>query len=200
MLKLINLLVPQGSIYMFGGMKADGNITRELWRLDTQTLKWSLMPSKRAARVGGGRGGGGRSGNGRRNRQGRKERNRRNNRNGKNKDDEANVNGREWGDEEEEEEKEAQKEENKEKEQEEEEKEKEGQGHQRKNRGGGCSHAPGPCAPIRCVGHASVVVQKGKKNVMLVIFGHSSVYGYLNTIQEYDLGKVLMLFPCLDSS
>lgn len=180
-------MVPQGSVYMYGGMKADGNITRELWHLDTHTLKWSLMPSKRAVRAGGGRGGGGRSGNGRRGRQGRKERNRRNNRNGKNKDDEGNVNGREWGKEEEEQEGEEE-EENKENEQEEEERE----GHQRKNRGGGCSHAPGPCAPIRCVGHASVVVQKGKKNVMLVIFGHSSVYGYLNTVQEYDLGKLLI--------
>ena len=168
-------------------MKEDGNITHELWRLDTQTLKWFLMP-KRVAR--GGRGGGGRSGNGRRSRQGRKERNRRNNRNGKNKDDKGNSNGREWGEEEEEEDQENE-EGNGNKEIDEEEDMREG--HQRKNRSGGCSHASGPCAPIQCVGHASVVVQKGTKNIMLVIFGHSSIYGYLNTVQEYNLGKLLIL-------
>lgn len=54
---------------------------------------------------------------------------------------------------------------------------------------GGCAVTPGPCAPIPCVGHAAVVVQKGKKKIMLVIFGHSSRYGYLNTVQEYNLGK-----------
>ncbi|XP_045109303.1 attractin-like protein 1 isoform X1 [Portunus trituberculatus] len=175
-------VVYNGSIYMYGGMKADGNITHELWRLDTQTLKWSLIP-KRVGR--GGRGGGGRSGNGRRNRQGRKERNRRNNRNGKNKDDKSNSNGREWREEEEEQEQEN--EEGKANKENDEGEEKEG--HQRKNRSGGCSHAPGPCAPIQCVGHASVVVQKGTENIMLVIFGHSSVYGYLNTVQEYNLDE-----------
>lgn len=62
---------------------------------------------------------------------------------------------------------------------------------------GGClSSSPGPSAPIPCVGHAAVVVQKVKKNVMLVIFGHSSRYGYLNTVQEFDFGKTGILIIC----
>lgn len=34
------------------------------------------------------------------------------------------------------------------------------------------------------------IVQDGKKvqNLMIVIFGQSPVYGYLNTVQEYNFG------------
>ncbi|KAB7494399.1 Attractin-like protein 1 [Armadillidium nasatum] len=39
----------------------------------------------------------------------------------------------------------------------------------------------GSCMPIGVVGHAAVVV----KDMMLIIFGHSSVYGTLNLVQEY---------------
>nr|XP_027236608.1 attractin-like protein 1 [Penaeus vannamei] len=95
-----------GSIYMYGGMKEDGTITREFWQLDTSSLAWSLVPMEKSSR-------GGKSRNGRKGRLGRREGNRRNNRR-----------------------------------------------------------------------HAAVVVQKVKKNVMLVIFGHSSRYGYLNTVHR----------------
>ncbi|CAL4137219.1 unnamed protein product, partial [Meganyctiphanes norvegica] len=55
------------------------------------------------------------------------------------------------------------------------------------NNEGVCSSTlSGPCAPIAVVGHTCVVVQKGQKQIMLVIFGHSEKYGYLSTVQEYE--------------
>nr|XP_053644243.1 attractin-like [Cherax quadricarinatus] len=158
-------VVYNGSIYMYGGMKEDGSITRELWRLDTESLKWSLLPSERGARIGG------RSRGGRRGRLNRRERTRRTNRSGKSREDkEENISNRkDWEEDEHAEDLSIEDEEP-----------------INKSEIGGCASAPGPCAPIPCVGHAAVVVQKVKKQVMLVIFGHSSRYGYLNTIQEYD--------------
>ncbi|XP_069172715.1 attractin-like protein 1 isoform X2 [Procambarus clarkii] len=157
-------VVYNGSIYVYGGMKDDGSITRELWRLDTESRKWSLLPSERGAKIGG------RSRTGRRGRLNRRERNRRTNRSGKSREDkEVNITNRK--DLEEEEHAEDQSIEDEEP--------------INKSEIGGCASA-GPCAPVPCVGHAAVVVQKAKKQVMLVIFGHSSKYGYLNTIQEYD--------------
>lgn len=158
---------------MYGGMKEDGSITRELWRLDTECYEWSLIPSERGA-WGSGRGRGGRWG-----RLGCHERNRRNDRSGRSKEDKEGIisNHRDWEEEEESIEEDIKEEE-----------------HTSKNESGGCASAPGPCAPIPCVGHAAVVVQKAKKEVMLVIFGHSSKYGYLNTVQEYDFGKKLKIW------
>ncbi|XP_065349257.1 attractin-like protein 1 isoform X2 [Cloeon dipterum] len=47
-----------------------------------------------------------------------------------------------------------------------------------------------PCGPLRSTGHtATVVSSKVKKSEkMIVIFGHSPIYGYLNTVQEYNFG------------
>ncbi|XP_071548836.1 attractin-like protein 1 isoform X2 [Panulirus ornatus] len=158
-------VVHNGSIYMYGGMKEDGSITREMWRLETECVEWSLIPSDRGA-WGSGRGRDGRWG-----RLGCHERNRRNDRSGRSKEDKEGIisSHRDWEEEEEHSEEDIKEEE-----------------HPSKNESGGCASAPGPCAPIPCVGHAAVVVQKAKKEVMLVIFGHSSKYGYLNTVQEYD--------------
>nr|CAD7262632.1 unnamed protein product [Timema shepardi] len=46
------------------------------------------------------------------------------------------------------------------------------------------------CGPLRSVGHtATIVTDKAKKvERMIVIFGHSPQYGYLNTVQEYHFG------------
>ncbi|KAK7083088.1 hypothetical protein SK128_015194 [Halocaridina rubra] len=145
------------SIYVYGGMKEDGSITRELWRLDLDSQKWSLLPSRgfRRARRGARRG-----------RLGRRERNRRNN-SGRLKEKENNSSSRRTG---------------------EDENEEEGSDPSEKEDAAGCL-SPGPCAPVSCVGHAAVVVQKNRKQVMLVFFGHSSRYGYLNTVQEYDFDQ-----------
>lgn len=45
--------------------------------------------------------------------------------------------------------------------------------------------------PLKSAGHtATLVTNKQKKNErMVIIFGHSPVYGYLNTVQEYYFGK-----------
>ncbi|KAK3875518.1 hypothetical protein Pcinc_019616 [Petrolisthes cinctipes] len=178
-------VVHNGSIYMYGGMKENGSMTRELWRLDTDSLKWSLMPTERVPRGGGGGGGSGgtRGRVGRRGRTGRRgERNRRNNRNRRSSSKEEGDNNN-W----EEDDKEIEEEREEEEEAEEESDLVEDGELRRGEGGGGCAVTPGPCAPIPSVGHAAVVVQKGKKKVMLVIFGHSSRYGYLNTVQEYNL-------------
>ncbi|XP_073969504.1 attractin-like protein dsd isoform X2 [Rhodnius prolixus] len=47
------------------------------------------------------------------------------------------------------------------------------------------------CGPLKSAGHtATLVSSKNKRMVerMVVIFGHSPVYGYLNTVQEYYFG------------
>lgn len=45
--------------------------------------------------------------------------------------------------------------------------------------------SPEFCAPIAVMGHTATVVD----NKMIVIFGHNPNYGYLNTVQEFNLGK-----------
>lgn len=45
--------------------------------------------------------------------------------------------------------------------------------------------------PLRSAGHTATVVTgrlNKKSERMIVIFGHSPVYGYLNTVQEYQFG------------
>jgi len=45
--------------------------------------------------------------------------------------------------------------------------------------------------PLRSAGHTATVVNgrlNKKSERMIVIFGHSPVYGYLNTVQEYQFG------------
>ncbi|XP_012222964.1 attractin-like protein 1 isoform X2 [Linepithema humile] len=45
------------------------------------------------------------------------------------------------------------------------------------------------CGPLKVAGHTATLVQShGKKEKMVVIFGYSPRYGYLNTVQEYYLG------------
>lgn len=46
------------------------------------------------------------------------------------------------------------------------------------------------CSPLKSAGHtATVVATRSKKSDrMIVIFGHSPVYGYLNTVQEFYFG------------
>ncbi|XP_054290142.1 attractin-like protein 1 [Macrosteles quadrilineatus] len=46
------------------------------------------------------------------------------------------------------------------------------------------------CGPMHSAGHtATLVTNKQKKSErMVVIFGHSPIYGYLNTVQEYHFG------------
>ncbi|XP_011147509.1 attractin-like protein 1 isoform X1 [Harpegnathos saltator] len=45
------------------------------------------------------------------------------------------------------------------------------------------------CGPLKVAGHTATLVQNhGKKEKMVVIFGYSPQYGYLNTVQEYYLG------------
>lgn len=42
------------------------------------------------------------------------------------------------------------------------------------------------CGPIHSMGHSANVIA----NRMIVIFGHSPKYGYLNTVQEYHFGEI----------
>ncbi len=44
---------------------------------------------------------------------------------------------------------------------------------------------PKLCGPVHSMGHAACVIA----NRMIVIFGHSPKYGYLDTVQEYHFGK-----------
>ncbi|TGZ32639.1 Uncharacterized protein DBV15_09083 [Temnothorax longispinosus] len=45
------------------------------------------------------------------------------------------------------------------------------------------------CGPLKVAGHTATRVQNyDKKEKMIVIFGYSPQYGYLNTVQEYSLG------------
>ena len=49
----------------------------------------------------------------------------------------------------------------------------------------GSSFTPSLCGPIHSMGHTATV----QSNRMIVIFGHSPKYGYLNTVQEYHFGS-----------
>ncbi|KAK7866706.1 hypothetical protein R5R35_003244 [Gryllus longicercus] len=45
------------------------------------------------------------------------------------------------------------------------------------------------CGPLRVAGHtATLVTSRDGDDKMVVIFGHSPQYGYLNTVQEYQFG------------
>lgn len=46
------------------------------------------------------------------------------------------------------------------------------------------------CGPVAATGHSSVLV----KDKMYVIFGYNPIYGYLNVLQEFSIGKVVMKF------
>ncbi len=41
------------------------------------------------------------------------------------------------------------------------------------------------CGPFHSMGHTATVIS----NRMIVLFGHSPKYGYLNTVQEYHFGN-----------
>lgn len=44
------------------------------------------------------------------------------------------------------------------------------------------------------VGHsAHIVLKEGDGPVMLVLFGHCPLYGYISQVQEYNFGKDLLL-------
>lgn len=43
----------------------------------------------------------------------------------------------------------------------------------------------GYCSPLAAMGHTANLID----NKMIVIFGHNPVYGYLNTVQEFNIGK-----------
>lgn len=49
----------------------------------------------------------------------------------------------------------------------------------------GCYRGDVVCGPIAVVGHSAVVVADDR---MLVLFGHSPVYGYVNYVQSYHFG------------
>ncbi|KAL5284023.1 ATRN family protein [Megaselia abdita] len=42
------------------------------------------------------------------------------------------------------------------------------------------------CGPLKVAGHTATIVPVHNKHVMIVIFGHSPQYGYLNTVQEFN--------------
>lgn len=46
------------------------------------------------------------------------------------------------------------------------------------------------CGPLRSAGHTATLLNRRKSDRMLVIFGHSPVYGYLNTVQEFHFGNL----------
>lgn len=55
------------------------------------------------------------------------------------------------------------------------------------------------------VGHSAHIVppvQKDSSATMLVLFGHCPLYGYVNQVQEYDIGKMspVELGKCLSKS
>uniref|UniRef100_A0A8D8ZS86 Attractin-like protein 1 n=1 Tax=Cacopsylla melanoneura TaxID=428564 RepID=A0A8D8ZS86_9HEMI len=45
------------------------------------------------------------------------------------------------------------------------------------------------CGPIKSAGHSATLVTSNNQIRMVVIFGHSPDYGYLNTVQEYYFGR-----------
>ncbi|XP_076062898.1 attractin-like protein dsd isoform X2 [Oratosquilla oratoria] len=175
-------VVNNGSIYVYGGMKEDGKISRELWRLNPSNMKWSLLSSSKAHR-----------------RQDRRKQNRRRGRNKReHQEEEMNQTIRRRS--------RKRREELEDDDDDQDDDDDDGGGgggdgssggSERRNRNKGdveevesiCSSVyPGPCAPIATVGHAAVVVRDKK---MLIIFGHSSHYGYLNTVQEYEFDSGL---------
>lgn len=49
---------------------------------------------------------------------------------------------------------------------------------------------PSPAPPYALEGHTAHVVQlAGGEEVMLIFFGYSPVYSYINKVQEYDLSE-----------
>ena len=50
----------------------------------------------------------------------------------------------------------------------------------------GCYRDDVVCGPLAVVGHSAVVVGNDR---MLVLFGHSPVYGYVNYVQTYHFGE-----------
>jgi len=49
------------------------------------------------------------------------------------------------------------------------------------------------CGPVAVVGHSAVLV----KDKMYIIFGYNPVFGYLNIVQEYSIGKSVHLISLL---
>jgi hypothetical protein len=47
--------------------------------------------------------------------------------------------------------------------------------------------------PYAVAGHTAQCINVGGSQVMFVIFGHNPKYGYLNTVQRYDIGEHLLL-------
>ncbi|XP_067125746.1 attractin-like protein 1 [Centruroides vittatus] len=43
------------------------------------------------------------------------------------------------------------------------------------------------CSPLAAVGHTATLVPDMLGDKIIIIFGHNPIYGYLNTVQEYDL-------------
>ncbi|KAL0276657.1 UNVERIFIED_CONTAM: hypothetical protein PYX00_004182 [Menopon gallinae] len=58
------------------------------------------------------------------------------------------------------------------------------------NNTGHSSNGSRLCGPLQSAGHTATVVltQSKKSHRMIVIFGHSPIYGYLNTVQEFYFG------------
>lgn len=52
------------------------------------------------------------------------------------------------------------------------------------------------CGPLKSAGHTATLVttESRKSDRMIVIFGHSPIYGYLNTVQEFNFGTVCPLY------
>ncbi|KAI5713792.1 hypothetical protein M8J76_005469 [Diaphorina citri] len=50
-------------------------------------------------------------------------------------------------------------------------------------------HNTSMCGPIKSAGHTATLVTSNNQIRMVVIFGHSPDYGYLNTVQEYYFGR-----------
>lgn len=53
------------------------------------------------------------------------------------------------------------------------------------------------CGPLAVVGHSAVVVGDDR---MLLLFGHSPVYGYVNYVQTYHFGRWLRRLMVYTSS
>ena len=54
------------------------------------------------------------------------------------------------------------------------------------------------CGPLPATGHSgTVVTHQGK---MLILFGHSALLGFLNTVQEYDFGSYFSCSGCISVS
>jgi len=49
--------------------------------------------------------------------------------------------------------------------------------------------------PLRSAGHSATLIKsQGHDDRMVIIFGHSPLYGYLNTVQEFVFGEFI-LYP-----